>query len=124
MKGRILMLNFLVDYLDPAGVNWHTSFQAEAGSRYHQMAAVEICRRLKAEGCTPQLVTCILGDYTLAELELLCKNGLPQSLLPLHITCEVVNTDQPYNNEYRAGRSAQAGSVTLAPPACAYRYRR
>jgi hypothetical protein len=66
------------------------------------MAVVQICRRLKSKGYTPQEITCIPGDYTFAELELLCKNGLPQCLLPLHIAAEVVNINQPYN-KYRTG---------------------
>jgi hypothetical protein len=98
MKEESTMLNFLVDYLDTDGVERHTSFQADAQRQQRRMAAVQICKRLKAEGYTPQRLTCIPGDYSIAELELMCKNGLPQCFLPLHITCEVVNFNQPYNS--------------------------
>ena len=84
-------MNFLVDYLDSDGVERHTSFQADAELHQRHMAAVQICRSLKAQGYTPQHLTCFPGDYSLAELELMCKNGLPRCLMPLHITCGVVN---------------------------------
>lgn len=89
-------MNFLVDYLDSDGVERHTSFKADAERQHRRMATLQICRCLKAEGYTPQQITCIPGDYSFAELEQMCKNGLPQSIFPLDITCEVVNINQPY----------------------------
>lgn len=88
------MLNFLVDYVDPTGVDWHTSFQANAGRQHRRLAAVEICRHLKAEGCTPTLIASIPGDYTLEELERICKKGPPSNLLPLRVTFELINADK------------------------------
>ena len=91
MKGGLFMLNFLVDYLDPAGADWHTSFQSNAGRQHRRLVAKEICRYIKAKGCTTQQVTCIPGEYTLNELEQLCENGLPRCLSPLRGTLEIIN---------------------------------
>lgn len=57
------------------------TYQVNAGREHHRLAAEEICKRLKAEGCTPGLIARIPGEYIPKELEELCKNGLPQSLL-------------------------------------------
>ena len=81
MKGGITMLNFFVGYFDPAGVAMQRTYQVNAGREHHRLAAEEICKRLKAEGCTPGLIARIPGEYIPKELEELCKNGLPQSLL-------------------------------------------
>ena len=89
------MLSFLVDYLDSEGVKRHTSYKANTGKQHRRQVVIQICKRLKAEGYTAQQITCIPGDYSLAELELMCKKGLPQCFLPLHITCEVVNISRP-----------------------------
>ena len=91
MEGGSFMLNFLVDYLNPAGVETHITYQANAGRQHRRLAAVEICRRLKAEGCTPTLIASIPGEYSLEELEQLCKKGPPSNLLPLRVTFELVN---------------------------------
>ena len=85
------MLNFFVGYFDPAGVAMHRVFQSNGGREHHRSAAVEIIRRLNAEGCTPGLIARIPGDYSLKELEQLCENGLPQSLSPLHGTYEYLD---------------------------------
>ena len=85
------MLNFFVGYFDPTGVATQRVFQSDGGREHHRSAAVDIIRRLYAEGCTPGLITRIPGDYSLKELEQLCENGLPQSLSPLHGTYEYLD---------------------------------
>ena len=74
------------------------TYQVNAGREHHHLAAEKICKQLKAEGCTPGLVARIPGDYTPKELEELCKNGLPQSLSPLHGTYEYLDERSPGNS--------------------------
>lgn len=85
------MLNYFVGYFDPAGVAMQRTYQANAGREHHRLAAAEISKQLKAEGCIPELIVRIPGDYSLTELEQLCENGLPQSLSPLHGTYEYLD---------------------------------
>ena len=66
------------------------TYQVNAGREHHRLAAAGISKQLKAEGCTPELIARIPGDYTPKELELLCENGLPKSLSPLHGTYEFI----------------------------------
>ena len=75
------MLNFFVRYFDHNGIPKQRIYQVDAGREHHQLAAVEVCKSLESEGCSPDLIVRIPGEYTQKELEDLCKNGLPQNLL-------------------------------------------
>ena len=89
-------MRFLVDYSDSDGVKGQTSFKADTGKQHRRQVVVQICKRLKADGYIVQQITCIPGDYSLAELELMCKKGSPQCFLPLHITCGVVKLSRSH----------------------------
>ena len=93
MKGGITMLDFFVGYFDPAGVPMQRTYQVNAGREQYRQAAEQIIKCLTAEGCRPSLIARLPGNYTLKELELLCENGLPQSLMPLHGTYEYFSID-------------------------------
>jgi hypothetical protein len=90
MKGGITMLNFFVGYFDPAGVAMERTYQVNTGREHHRLAAAEISKQLEAEGCTPELIARIPGDYTPKELEQLCENGLPRGHSPLCGTLEII----------------------------------
>ena len=75
------MLSFFVSYFDPNGVPKQRIYQVNAEREHHHQAAVKVCTSLESEGCSPDIIAHIPGEYSPKELEELCKNGLPQCLL-------------------------------------------